>query len=124
MAQGALLLLLTAAVCLCPGPGLCSVDEQLQGKMDTQDGSQCVWFELRKSGRGSVFVTACHCRDEGGNRHSYSCEYDGPMDDCEEFRKSPKDFYEMVAVLLQSKYYVILQVNILRLCSINLCRKS
>lgn len=81
---------------------LCSAEDPLQGKMETKDGSQCVWFELRKSGRGSVFVTACHCKDEAGNRQSYSCEYDGPVEDCEAFRNSPKEFYKMVSASLKS----------------------
>ena len=77
-------------------------DGQLQGKMETRDGSMCVWFELRKSGRGNVFVTACHCKDAEGHRHSYSCEFDGPMQECQEYQTSPKEFYNMVATTLQS----------------------
>lgn len=80
----------------------CSPQEQLQGKLETMDGSVCVWFELRKSGRGNVFVTACHCKDADGHRHSYSCEYDGPMEECEVYQSSPTDFYNRVATSLQS----------------------
>ena len=69
--------------------------------METKDGSLCVWFELRKSGRGNIFVTACHCKDAEGNRHSYTCEYDGPMEECEEYQRSPKEFYTLVAETLQ-----------------------
>ncbi len=98
MAPNSLFLLLTAASLV-----LCSSEEQLQGKMETRDGSQCVWFELRKSGRGSVFVAACHCRDEGGDRQSYSCEYEGPMEECEQLLNiTKKEFYDMVANSLQS----------------------
>lgn len=75
--------------------------EQLQGKMETRDGSMCVWFELRKSGRGNVFVTACHCKDAERHRQSYSCEFDGPMQECQEYQSSPKEFYGMVATSLQ-----------------------
>jgi hypothetical protein len=75
---------------------------QLQGKMETSDGSMCVWFELRKSGRGNVFVTACHCKNAQGHRQSYSCEFDGAMQECQEYQKSPKDFYSMIATSLQS----------------------
>lgn len=78
-------------------------EQQLQGKMETGDGSLCVWFELRKGGsRGNVFVSACHCKDAEGHRHSYSCEYDGPMEDCEEYQHSPKEFYDIIASSLQS----------------------
>lgn len=90
-------LLLTAAV-LTP----CSPQEQMQGKFDTSDGSKCVWFELRKSGSRNVFVTACHCKSEEGARQSYSCEYDGPMTECELYQTSPNEFYSQVATSIQS----------------------
>lgn len=96
-----LLLLITAGAVL-----LSSAEQdldQLQGKMETRDGSMCVWFELRKSGRGNVFVTACYCKDVQGHRHSYSCEYDGPMEDCHQYQNSPKEYYNMVATSLQSR---------------------
>lgn len=99
IATSLLLLLLAAGVLFVH----CSPQEQLQGKLETKDGSMCVWFELRKSGRGNVFVTACHCKDEDGHRHSYSCEYDGPMEDCEVYQSDPKDFYNIVATSLLSK---------------------
>lgn len=88
-------------------------DEQLQGKMETRDGSMCVWFELRKSGRGNVFVTACHCKDAEGHRHSYSCEFDGPMQECQDYQSSPQEFYNMVATTLQSIINLRLATSIL-----------
>ncbi len=48
--------------------------DQPNGKYETEDGSACVWFELRKSERGCMFVTACHCKDGDGHRQSYSCD--------------------------------------------------
>ena len=89
-------ILLASAMALLSG-----AQEQLQGKMETRDGSACVWFELRKSDKGNVFVTACHCRDAQGNRQSYSCEYEGPMHECQAYQASPRDFYTMVATSLQ-----------------------
>lgn len=96
---GVVFLLLTAAA----GLIYCSPEEQLQGKFETRDGSVCVWFELRKSGRGNVFVTACHCKNADGQRQSYSCEYDGPMEECEAFKSDPREFYNTVATSLHGK---------------------
>lgn len=100
------LLFLLAAVLAQSSP-----EEQLQGKFDTKDGSRCVWFELRKSGnrngkggeRRNVFVTACHCKSADGSRQSYSCEYDGAMEECEVYQRSPKEFYDYIAAALQSR---------------------
>ena len=92
-----------------PAVTLSSPEEQLQGKFDTSDGSRCLWFELRKSGGGggserrNVFVTACHCKNEDGGRQSYSCEFDGAMEQCEEYKRSPKEYYGYVAAALQSE---------------------
>ena len=78
-------------------------EDQVHGKFEGRDGSMCVWFELRKSERGNIFVTACHCKNKEGGRQSYSCEYDGPMGECDVYRRSPVEFYDSIANALQSK---------------------
>lgn len=83
--------------------GRSSPEEQLQGKFDTRDGSRCVWFELRKSKGAHVFVTACHCKDGQRGRQSFSCEYEGPVENCDVYQRNPKEFYNNVATALQSE---------------------
>ena len=79
----------------------CLQEGQLQGQYETKDGSICVWFELRKSKGVHIFATACHRKNEQGGRQSYSCEYGGPMEECDIYQTNPKDFYSMVAAHLK-----------------------
>ncbi len=78
--------------------------DQPNGKYETEDGSACVWFELRKSERGRMFVTACHCKDGDGHRQSYSCEYSGSMEECSAYQTNPRDFYSLVETQLKGNY--------------------
>ena len=96
--------LLAATLSLAIQGALALSDNQPNGKYETRDGSVCVWFELRKSDRGAVFVTACHCKDAEGHKQSYSCEYNGPIEECDTYQSDPKGFYNMVAAHLQGKF--------------------
>lgn len=69
------------------------MEDQNHGKFESQDGSKCVWLELRKGDRGNVLVVACHCKNDQGNGQSYDCQYNGPFEECDIYRDYPREFY-------------------------------
>ena len=68
----------------------------LNGQFETADGSKCTWFELKKSSSMNTLTTACMCKDASGKGQSYSCQYEGDLRECHEYKHSPRDFYEEV----------------------------
>ena len=76
----------------------------LNGHFETADGSRCTWFELRKSSTKNTFTTACMCKDQKGKSQSYTCQYEGDVQDCQGYQESPIDFYELMIEHIVRKF--------------------
>ena len=76
----------------------------LNGHFETADGSRCTWFELRKSPTKNTFTTACMCKDQKGKTQSYTCQYEGDVQDCQGYQQSPVDFYELMIEHIVRKF--------------------
>ena len=60
------------------------------GGYNTADGSQCTWFDLRKSHTEVALATACVCKDANGRSQSYGCQYSAELYKCDEFVDNSK----------------------------------
>ena len=76
----------------------------LNGHFETADGSRCTWFELRKSPTKNTFTTACMCKDQKGKTQSYTCQYEGDVQDCQGYQQSPVEFYELMIEHIVRKF--------------------
>lgn len=74
------------------------------GHFETADGSKCTWFELKKSSSMNTLTAACMCKDATGKGQSYSCQYEGDLRECHEYKHSPRDFYEAVVQRIARKF--------------------
>ncbi len=62
------------------------------GHKDFSDGSQCAWAEMDQSATKSNLAMGCTCQTEAGKTQSYTCQYQGELDNCPAWKEDPQVF--------------------------------
>lgn len=47
------------------------------------------------------------CKDQNGKTQSYTCQYEGDVQDCQGYQQSPVDFYEFMIEHIVRKFCFI-----------------
>lgn len=76
-----------------------SCEGVFEGKLTTDQGSNCEWKEVNYSPTSVAFLLECSCKSAtDGKFFEYSCEYEGNPHECEYFDKAggaPRFFHQI-----------------------------
>ena len=66
----------------------------------TGDGAQCTWLVMQSTPGKNVMVMTCRCKDADGQSQGYTCQYEGGLQECEEYQTHAREVSEALVKVI------------------------